>query len=92
MALTKVKSTYSLDVNTVQLLDSMARGWGVSKSEALRRAIRLAASQKLSDVDVRVALFDRIQQQAGLTEQDAERWRKEVRKDRQASGRKRLPV
>jgi hypothetical protein len=39
MATTTVKSTYSLDVDTVRELDAVARRWRVSKSEALRRAI-----------------------------------------------------
>jgi hypothetical protein len=38
-----VKATYSLDPGTVCRLEEIARHWGVSKSEALRRAIRAAA-------------------------------------------------
>ena len=38
MAIPKIKATYSLDVETVRMLVHMARRWGVSKSEALRRA------------------------------------------------------
>jgi hypothetical protein len=35
----------STDVETVQILDQLATRWNVSKSEALRRAIRAAAQQ-----------------------------------------------
>ena len=91
MAIPKVKATYSLDVKTVELLEAMAARWNVSKSEALRRAIRLAASQEHDDAGIRLALLERIQSQAGMTEGKARRWEAEIRKERQASGRKRLP-
>ena len=45
---TTIRSTYALDVETVQMLDRLARQWAVSKSEALRRAIRAAAEQGMS--------------------------------------------
>ena len=43
MAIPKIKSTYSLDVETVRTLESLARRWNVSKTEVVRRAIRAAA-------------------------------------------------
>ena len=42
MATPTVKSTYALDLATVRALDEIAASWGVSKSEALRRAIGAA--------------------------------------------------
>jgi hypothetical protein len=42
MASVTVKSTFSLDVETAERLERLARAWGVSKSEVLRRAIRAA--------------------------------------------------
>ena len=36
----KIKVTYTLDVDSLRALEELARQWGVSKSEALRRAIR----------------------------------------------------
>ena len=44
MAVSSIKSTYSLDSETVRLLSATARRWGVSKSEVLRRAIRAVAA------------------------------------------------
>ena len=44
MAVTTIKSTYSLDVGSVRTLEELARRWKVSKSEVLRRAIRIAAA------------------------------------------------
>lgn len=40
---TTIMATYSLDIETVRALDGMAKRWRVSKSEALRRAIRMAS-------------------------------------------------
>ena len=39
-ATTTVSATYAMDVETVQALESLARKWGVSESEALKRVIR----------------------------------------------------
>ena len=66
MAITTIKSTYSLDVETVRMLESLARRWNVSKSEVLRRAIRSAArdeshrarSEKLELPSIKLAGFD----------------------------------
>ena len=38
MAVTTIKSTYSLDVESVRALEELARHWEVPKSEVLRRA------------------------------------------------------
>ena len=42
-----VKSTYSLDIESVCILGKLAQRWKVSKSEVLRRAIRVANLQEL---------------------------------------------
>ena len=44
MANPTIKATYTLDVETLRVLERAAKRWGVSKSEALRRAIRASAS------------------------------------------------
>ena len=49
MAIPKIKSTYSLDVETVRTLESLARRWNVPKTEVLRRAIRAAAREESPD-------------------------------------------
>ena len=48
MAIPKIKGTYTLDAETIDALESMARRLGVSKSEALRRAIHAAAQETSS--------------------------------------------
>jgi hypothetical protein len=43
MAKITVRSTYALDPETVDSLGRIARRWGVSKSEALRRIVNAAS-------------------------------------------------
>jgi hypothetical protein len=86
MAIPKIKATYSLDAATIRLLERVARRWGVSKSEALRRAIRASAAGDESD-DATAAL-DRLQRSADLTASAAAGWARHVRAERRA-GRKR---
>ena len=45
MAISTIKSTYSLDVGSVRTLETLAKRWRVSKTEVLRRAIRIAAME-----------------------------------------------
>ena len=46
MATPTIKSTYSLDVETVRTLEALAQRWNVSKSKALQRSILAAAQQQ----------------------------------------------
>jgi len=89
MATTTVKSTYSLDVDTVRQLEAMARRWKVSKSEALRRAIRAAANLPAPDESGALEALERLQSSLALTEDAARRWEKQVRSERQAFARRR---
>ena len=61
MAITTIKSTYSLDVETVRTLESLACRWNVSKSEVLRRAIRAAAGDENQRVKKKLEALDRWQ-------------------------------
>jgi hypothetical protein len=89
MAITTVKSTYSLDVETVRTLEALARRWGVSKSEALRRAIRSVAAQTAPSGDQRLAALDSIQKGLKLTGTAASRWQRKVSSERRASATRR---
>lgn len=84
MATIKIKSTYSLDVETVRQLEDVARRWNVSKSEVLRRAIRSAAALESPDQDALDAL-DRLQRSMNLTEKRTAAWAKRVREERAAT-------
>jgi hypothetical protein len=85
MATTTVKSTYSLDVETVRALDDMARRWGVSKSEALRRAIRAARRGPNPEKPKALAALDALQRSLNLDSRAATRWAKRSRAERRAS-------
>jgi hypothetical protein len=85
MATTTVKATYSLDPGTVSRLEEIARHWGVSKSEALRRAIRAAASGETPGGAGPLAALDALQQAAALTPSSARAWADESRKERRAA-------
>jgi predicted DNA-binding protein len=83
MAIPRVKSTYSLDVETVRTLDALAHRWGVPKSEALRRVIRAAADAEPNDG---LAALDALQRAAGVSAGRAVAWARQVRSERRASG------
>jgi hypothetical protein len=79
-----VKVTYSLDVDTVRVLERAAQRWGVSKSEALRRAIHATTRQ---DTDPRggLGILDELQSAAGLSATPAKQWADAVRAERRAA-------
>jgi translation initiation factor 2B subunit (eIF-2B alpha/beta/delta family) len=87
MARSSIKSTYALDLETVRTLERMARSWKVSKSEALRRAIRAAGSDLPAQEPAIVAL-DALQRHLRLTPAKAERWVRAARQERRASSAK----
>lgn len=89
-----IKATYTLDPETVGALEAMARRLGVSKSEALRRAIRLAErtervgrGNRADEADPRLAALDRLQKQLALTPEAVEAWVRESRQLRKDSDR-----
>lgn len=85
MALPTVKTTYTIDLETKSALDRLAARWDVSKSEALRRAIRQAAGA--SRVTDRLAALDTLQRRARLTPTQATRWTETLREERQNDSR-----
>jgi hypothetical protein len=85
MARTSVKATYALDEATVQALEKMAQRWAVSKSEALRRAIRTAAALQVPAGREHVDRLDRVQRALALSPARARAWVQEVRAERRAA-------
>lgn len=63
-------------------IDNLARRWDVSKSEVLRRAVRIADEQ--SAVSERVEAFRRLQASMNLTRDRADAWVDEIRAERDA--------
>jgi Arc/MetJ-type ribon-helix-helix transcriptional regulator len=76
-----VKATYSLDVLTVKVLERVARRWGVSKSEALRRAIR-ASEAIAAEPETPLSALDELQAAAGLSPAAAAAWNRDARAER----------
>ena len=90
MATTTIKTTYALDEQTVRALEAMARQWRVSKSEALRRAIRSAAATELGEASsAALAALDELQTRLGLSEEQARQWAEGARQERRASSSRR---
>ena len=92
MAIPKIKSTYSLDVETVRTLESLARRWNVSKTEVVRRAIRAAAQEENPRVREKLEALKQLQDYVRRHDIDVAAWEREVRAEREASSRKRLSV
>jgi len=88
MATMTIKTTYALDAESVRTLERMARRWGVSKSEVLRRAIRVAAAQADDGGDT-VKALDRLQRTTALTAARAGAWARRNRTERRASSARR---
>jgi predicted transcriptional regulator len=91
MATQTIRTTYALDVETVRALDELARRWNVSKSEALRRAIRASAYPAPAGPPDSVRALDKLQRALGLGAAEAERWARAVRTERRAASRRREP-
>jgi predicted transcriptional regulator len=87
MASTVIRTTYALDEETVRRLDALARQWAVSKSEALRRAIR--AVDASSSADDRLAALNDLQASMHLSARKAQTWVREVRTERRRSTERR---
>jgi hypothetical protein len=81
MANPTIKATYTLDVHTLRVLERVARRWGVSKSEALRRVIK-AAEHVAADPATPLSALDELQASADLTAASAARWAREVQAER----------
>ena len=83
MAIPTIKATYTVDVETKRALERLAEQWDVSRSEALRRAIRQAAGS--SAAGHRLAALTALQEQARLTRAPLARWSKQQRAQRRDS-------
>ena len=80
-----IKSIYSLDVETVRQLESMAKRWNVSKSEALRRAIRASAKNQANETNDALDALDQLQSSLQLSAGGARQWAKRTGNERRAS-------
>ena len=85
MATPVIKTTYALDADVVHALERMAKRWGTSKSEALRRAIRAAAADAGEEDTDPVQALDRLQRTAGIGATRAREWARKSRTERRAA-------
>ena len=91
MAIPNIKSTYSLDVESVRVLESLAKRWKVSKSEVLRRAIRIAATGDDQEKATALDVLDRLQSSVRERKIDLSNWASEVKTERLAAERRGTP-
>ena len=84
MATVTIKSTYALDVESVRMLEALADRWRVSKSEALRRAIRAASSEPGPANRAALDALDRLQASVRARRVDLRRWERDVAAERLA--------
>jgi predicted transcriptional regulator len=91
MAVTTIKSTYSLDVETVKKLEELARRWNVSKSEAMRRAIRAATKLAPPGAEDAIRALDELQQSLDMRTDLAQKWEETARDERRASSKRLEP-
>ena len=85
MAILTIKSTYSLNVETVRQLEDLAKRWNTSKSAALRRAIRTAARRAFPLNTESLDALNRLQRLLSLNQQTAADWENEVKRERHAA-------
>ena len=83
-----IKSTYALDPDTVRTLDNIARRWKVSKSEALRRAIRAVAGSVPEQGHDALQALDDLQNALGVTATTTRAWVQAARAERRVSSRR----
>jgi len=88
MATHTVKTTYALDVETARTLEDLARRWNVSKSEALRRAIRASSARAPGEELSPIQALDRLQRRLRLTPREAARRAAATRAERKRSSLK----
>lgn len=84
MATQTIKSTYSLDVESVNALEALAQRWKVSKSEVLRRAIRRAAMEE-SGSSTALGALDELQASLRKRKVNVSQWARALNAERQAA-------
>ncbi|MDZ7754711.1 MAG: ribbon-helix-helix protein, CopG family [Gammaproteobacteria bacterium] len=87
MTASTIKSTYSLDPQTVRDLERLARRFGTSKSEVLRRAVQSLANRETQLESNGLQALDELQKSVSLTTGRAEDWAAQVRRERATIGR-----
>ena len=90
MAKMTIRSTYSLDMGTVEKLERLAEHWNTSKSDALRRAIDRLAEQVLRDRADAIEALEQLQKRIAEIGIDVEQWAREAKRERRESSKRRM--
>ena len=88
MAIPTIESTFLLDVESVRTLETLAKRWRVSKTEVLRRAIRIAATEGRPGNATALSALDRLQNSVRQRQVDASRWVRDLKAERRAAARR----
>ena len=88
MAVTTIKSTYSLDVESIRTLEKLAQRWNVSKSEVLRRAIRVAAIDGILSKVAALSALDQLQVSLRLRKVNFAQWERDLKVERRATSQR----
>ncbi len=79
MARKTIRSTFALDPGTVESLDRLAKRWGVSKSEVVRRVVEAAARvEELDRASDSLAALQELQERLALTPEKVDAWVREA--------------
>ena len=86
MATTWVRTSMALDHWTLKALDELARRWGVSKAEVMRRGVRKLKEEADNEANQPTPLeaLDWLQKGGGLNPTAALAFREQVRSERNA--------
>jgi hypothetical protein len=88
MAKNDIRVTYAVDRQTVTAIEELAAKWGVSKSEAMRRAIRMTHDRMhtiLAGMTQR-ELLEYCMKNPTRTKEEGEAWQREAYELRKSSG------
>jgi Arc/MetJ-type ribon-helix-helix transcriptional regulator len=90
MAVTTSKVTYSLKPETVDRVQELATTWGIPKSEVIRRAVENLSTEAAPRKETPLEILERIEREGtGVPKAAADKFLREVRLARRASGLKR---
>lgn len=80
------RTSMALDGWTLSALKELAKKWGVSKAEVMRRAVKQAkeTANREQNLPKPIEALDWLQNGGGLTVKEAESFREEVHAERQA--------
>lgn len=78
-----------MDVESVRALEALAQRWNVSKSEVLRRAIRMAVAGDAKGNDSALDALDRLQISLRERKVDLQRWARDLQDERRAVAERR---